>query len=157
MWEWRNDPDTRESSFNTAYIPYEDHQHWFSKKIRDSATSIFVVVDHWGSDVGYVRFDIYGDEAEISISLNKSDRGKGHGTTAIRIGSDLILTTTAAKRIISRVKNTNAASVVSFQQAGFITRRIIAIGDTKASELVYEGTHKDINPGEPSNRESTKN
>ncbi|HLF07214.1 MAG TPA: UDP-2,4-diacetamido-2,4,6-trideoxy-beta-L-altropyranose hydrolase, partial [Thermoplasmata archaeon] len=35
VWEWANDPDTREASFDTAPIPWETHEDWFAKKVVD--------------------------------------------------------------------------------------------------------------------------
>ena len=45
---------------------------------------IFIAEDGQGDEVGYVRFDISKGEAEISVSIDKNERGKGYGIEIIK-------------------------------------------------------------------------
>lgn len=139
VWEWRNDPENRQFFFDSNDIPFEDHERWFSTKIQVSDTRIFVALDAHGREVGYVRFSIREEQAEISIALEKTERGKGYGSAAIKQGSDQLLATGAAKRIVAQVKNDNTASVAAFQRAGFAIENVKVVADTDIYEMVYAG------------------
>ncbi len=93
VWEWRNEQATREASFNKEFIPFEEHERWFARKLADPNMRIFIAEDGQGDEVGYVRFDISKGEAEISVNIDKNERGKGYGIEIIRKGSDQLLTT----------------------------------------------------------------
>ncbi len=143
LWKWRNEPATREASFNTDYIQYKDHERWFSSKIEAPDTRIFIVMDANGCEVGYVRFNILADQAEISVSVDRAERGKGYGPTAIRLGSEQLLATGAAKRIVAHVKSNNPVSIGAFLRAGFTPNGSKEVAGSEAYEMVYRGTPND--------------
>ena len=140
LWEWRNELVTRESSFNTQYIPYEDHERWFSNKIQASDMRIFIILDAYGREVGYVRFNILAEQAEISVSVDSAQRGRGYGPAAIRLGSEQILAAGTVKHVVAHVKSNNPASISAFRRAGFIVRGLKEVAGTEAYEMVYEVT-----------------
>jgi len=140
LWEWRNEETTRETSFNSDAVHYEDHEAWFSRKLIDPATRIFIVEDGSGVQVGYVRFDIEDDHAEISVSLDKTKRGKGYGPTSIREGSDHLMASGSVKKVVALVKSTNLGSLAAFQRAGFIIHKTKQVSGTDATELIYDGS-----------------
>jgi len=146
IWEWRNEQSTREASFNKDPIPFEEHERWFGQKMTDPLTRIFVVLNRDGQEIGYLRFDITGDEAEISISIDRTQRGKGYGIAAIKIGSDQILATEPVRRIVARILRGNDASIAAFQQSGFVLRGYNQTVGVDACELTYEGS-SDTSPG----------
>src|SRR5437899_695344 len=80
IWEWRNEEATREASFNTGEVSYEEHERWFSRKLVDPNTRIFIVADLQGGELGYLRFDIKDNEAEISVTIDKNKRRSGYGS-----------------------------------------------------------------------------
>lgn len=137
LWEWRNETVTRESSFNTRPVPYQDHQSWFSRKLADPATKIFIAEDAEGRQIGYVRFDIQENHAEISVSVDQRERGKGYGPIAIRLGSDELLSSKSVKCISALVKATNPASIAAFRRAGFVVRGTERIAGAETLKLVY--------------------
>ena len=139
LWEWRNEQAAREASFNEGYIPYKQHEHWFACRLADPNASIFIALNADGCEVGYVRFDIVGEEAEISVSIDKAKRGRGYGMAAIKIGSDHFLKTKPVQRIVAHVKRTNTSSAAVFERAGFVLRGYRQTGGIEACELVYEG------------------
>ena len=143
VWEWRNEPETREASFDTSYIPYKDHERWFSRRLPAPDTRIYIVLDGGGREVGYVRFDISEEQADISVSLDKDERGKGYGTAAIRRGSGQLLAEGYAKRVLAYVKRGNAASKAAFQRAGFALAGMKDVAGTQAYEMVYKGAPQD--------------
>lgn len=139
LWEWRNERETREASSNTQLIPFEDHLRWFSRKIQAEDTRMLIIVDPDGRDVGYVRFDTYGNEAEISVSVDQSQRGKGYGVAAIRLASDRLLSEGRAGRIVARVKTDNPASIAAFGRAGYRPEGIEETSCTVAHVMAYGG------------------
>jgi UDP-2,4-diacetamido-2,4,6-trideoxy-beta-L-altropyranose hydrolase len=139
LWEWRNEQATREASFNTEHIPFEEHERWFLRKLPDPQMQILVAEDREGHEIGYVRFDIRDGEAEISVSVDENQRGKGYGTAMIKAGSEYLLSAKRAERIIAHIKRVNPASVFAFERAGFTVRGYMQIAGVDACEMVYEG------------------
>jgi len=139
IWEWRNEPATRESSFDDQIIPYEDHESWFLSKMQDPGIRIFIAMNEENLDIGYVRFNISAADAEISISVDKDQRGQGIGSATIQGASDQILSSDAANRVIAYVKDDNPASLKAFRRAGFSTTQTKEMAGVLAHEMVYEG------------------
>ena len=137
IWEWRNEPLTRESSFDTSCIPYQDHERWFLLKLRDQGTEILIATNADSRAVGYVRFSIINDQAEISVSVDRCERGQGYGSAVIRVGSDRVLRNNTVKRIVAYVKNDNPLSLATFKRAGFILSGNSEVSGVPACTLVY--------------------
>ena len=137
IWKWRNEPLTRESSFDTSCISYQDHGRWFLLKLRDQGTTIFIASNADSRAVGYVRFSVINNRAEISVSIDRGERGKGYGSAAIRIGSDRVLRNNTVKHIVAYVKNDNPSSLATFKRAGFIFAGNSEVSGASACTLVY--------------------
>ena len=118
--------------------------------MRDANTIFFIVLDPDACEIGYLRFSLQGPEAEISISLDQNERGKGYGSASIRNGSELVLSTTLARRIIAHVKSSNIGSIASFQRAGFLTEKVMVIRDISTHRMAYDRLPRGRSPGKPS-------
>lgn len=46
IWRWRNDPEVRKFMFSRQEIPLAEHRAWFSKKLNDKDTVIYIFEDH---------------------------------------------------------------------------------------------------------------
>ncbi len=97
LWQWRNDPQTREMSLSTQLIEWPQHHAWFLSVLNDASQYIYIgyftasteqnnetaVVPPVDLKVGMVRFDIAKTDntrelkAIISINLNPLYRGQG--------------------------------------------------------------------------------
>lgn len=78
LFEWRNHPTVRAVSRSADMIDWESHEKWFSSVL--SAPDMLLLIGHRkGSPVGVVRFDIRGDEAEVSIYLVPGIQRSGQG------------------------------------------------------------------------------
>lgn len=119
LWGLRNEESARQASFHLDAIPFEEHERWFARKVADARFRAFVAVDPEGKDVGYVRFDLDGEEAEISVVIDRGERGKGYGLAAIRAGSERMLAEGPASRVIAFVRCDNPASLAAFERAGY--------------------------------------
>ncbi len=136
-WEWRNARAARAASFTTREIPYEEHQVWFARALVDPRLQFFIVL-HDRRPVGYVRFVIKGENAEISVGIDPQEQGNGYGTTAIALASGLMLAK-PVRRIVAHVKTGNPASRRAFERAGFSLHGIMQIAGTEAWELIFDG------------------
>lgn len=118
-FDWANDEVVRRNAFNMEPISWETHTKWFSSRLKDSATLLFVIESD-GEPVGQVRFELCEDTAEIGYSLASVFRGRGLGSEmlnlafgALAAGSDRSLS------LVARVKEGNIASNKVFNKLGF--------------------------------------
>jgi len=119
VWSWRNDPGTRAWSLNAEPLPYEPHVRWFTAALSDPSIRIFVVHDADEGDIGYVRFRIDGDVADVSIGLAPAARGRGYGTAALERAAERLFAEGRVRGLRALVLPGNAASARAFERAGF--------------------------------------
>ena len=132
VWKWRNETSVRAASRDSDPIPLDDHKRWFESRLQDSDVVILIVSDEGGIAIGYVRFEIEADEAEISIALGPESRGLGLGTAAIRSASDLLMNTGRVRTIVALIKPGNKGSVRAFSHAGYD----VADGSSDGTDLI---------------------
>jgi len=119
LWCWANDPEVRKVSINTEPIPWEQHQDWFKKKI-ESDTSWIYILEYKENPIGQIRFDqVVSGEAEISVSIDSSMRGKSYGTKIIQLGIKKICEDTNLRYFIAYIRPNNIPSMRVFEKAGF--------------------------------------
>lgn len=119
LWAWVNDDGVRRASFDSEWIPWDSHSAWFSARLADPATRLYVV-EVEGRPAAQVRFDLRGSrEAEISVSVDPAARGRGVGTAAVRQACLRVAGETGVRSILARVKVDNDASLRLFEKAGF--------------------------------------
>ena len=119
VFEWRNDQLSREMFFETAPISIDEHKSWFVGALKDKMRQIYIgEIDK--KPVGITRFDLQKGkkEAEVSITISPSMRGKGLGKELL-ISSIDYLETQLDIQLFARVKNINIASKSIFESAGF--------------------------------------
>ena len=127
LWEWANDPVVREASFCQDLIPWEQHVNWFQAQMRDQSTRIMVAMDSDQADIGTVRFNLEGNRAVVSISLDKRARGKGQGCAILKMATEELFWSSSAVAIDAYVKPQNEASKRLFENANFQERSSLAI------------------------------
>jgi RimJ/RimL family protein N-acetyltransferase len=88
-----------------------------NNKLRD----IFILYDK-DNKIGTVRFDRFDRKkyAEISITIKPDVRGKGYGSTAIKLLSEFYLEEYDLDYISALIKPFNETSSKSFAKAGYI-------------------------------------
>lgn len=118
LYEWVNEPEVRKQSLNSEPIPFQNHEQWFSARLADANTSIYIGSNDI-QEVGQVRFDKVGDFYEIDYSVAQRWRGKGFGKQLIQSGVAAILKQDPAAQIKAVVKTGNAPSNGVFQSLGF--------------------------------------
>jgi RimJ/RimL family protein N-acetyltransferase len=123
-FNWANDPDTRQQSFNSDSISLETHVVWFTRKLNDPNALLLVFENETGKAVGQVRFERTpaansDEEIIIGISVDATQRGKGLARQLIEQGCAVCRELWGAVAIHAYIKPVNRASVRAFEQAGF--------------------------------------
>ena len=140
VWEWANDPAVRAVSFTSDPIPWEQHTAWFTRKLADTNTRLWIAeqvgapvskpalsdsrvpkagLETGAPPLGQVRFDLDGSTATISVSLDATRRGKNLGALLLWSACQKIFHDSAVETIHALIKPDNTASVRAFEKAGF--------------------------------------
>ncbi len=122
VWSWRNDPETRQASLDSAMIPLHVHEVWFRQSLRRADRRIYIVLTD-EAESGVVRLDVSGREAEVSIHLDPHWRGRGVATLALRALADQAFGALGLGLLVALVKAENVASLNAFRSAGFLVDR----------------------------------
>ena len=77
---WRNDPETRRNSINTAEVSPDEHARWFARVLADQPRRNFMA-DIDGISIGVVRLDWSEDSesCDLSFMIAPEYRGRGYG------------------------------------------------------------------------------
>lgn len=86
LHEWRNHPEVRRHALDPSPIPYPQHEQWFQATLRQQQRILLVGEDAGGQPVGVLRYDLAGDQAEVSIYLRPERMGLGYGEAILRAG-----------------------------------------------------------------------
>jgi RimJ/RimL family protein N-acetyltransferase len=123
LLEWRNDPQTRTMAVVQAAVARAAHERWLTVRLGDADT-LLTIVEQDGEPVGTVRLDRHGpDEAELSITIAPTARGRGLARPAIELGVEHARREWGVARVTARIRPENAASLRAFAAAGFETVR----------------------------------
>jgi RimJ/RimL family protein N-acetyltransferase len=133
LWRWVNDPVVRASSFSGDSIKLDAHQRWFAARLDDPRSLIFIAEDEAGSPVGQIRFDLAGDAAEIDVTVDPSQRGRGIGAVLIARGVAALFERHDVAVVRARVKQSNVASIAAFRRAGFEPASETLVNDCPAT------------------------
>jgi RimJ/RimL family protein N-acetyltransferase len=120
IWEWKNDPVTRQMSRKTDVIPWEIHRAWYANAVNDAKKVILMACVN-GVRACMVRFDLMApDFAEININLNPSMRRKKLSKPTLAAACNYGFDTLNLSRIYAEVKPENVPSLRVFEDVGFI-------------------------------------
>ncbi len=121
MWHWANDPEVRQSSFNSDLITFEEHLQWFEIKLKDNQGYIFIAEDEKNIPIGQIRFDLRNGTATVNYSVQDDYRGFGIGETIVRVGIQKIIDFIQQPIVFqSKVKIKNIVSQKIFNKIGFL-------------------------------------
>jgi RimJ/RimL family protein N-acetyltransferase len=133
---WRNDPVTRASSLTGSEVTPAEHDHWFRAALVNPDRSLLVVSLDIAPPrpVAVCRFDVRADNAEVSINVDPTQRGRG-------LGGPILVAAIAAFRAEGHdamtlgavIREGNAPSIRLFEGAGF--RRTGSIDEVARYEL----------------------
>ena len=119
LFAWRNHPAIRVNSFNQIPIAFSEHKKWFSAKLKDKDTAMYIA--HLGAKkIGAIRFDSMNGVVKVNVMLNPDYMNRGFGSKIIKMGTERFMKEKRnVSRIIAEIKKENAASIKSFRKAGF--------------------------------------
>lgn len=139
IWQWANDPDVRAVSFAPEPIAYADHVEWFETRLADTDCRMYIAeditADGHPAPVGQVRFERKGQQAVISVSLDRQFRARGHGARIIELACRAYLAATDTQIINAYIKADNAASLAAFKKAGFASGKGTSVANQPAHHL----------------------
>ena len=124
LFQWANDPVTRQNAFHTEQIPYETHRAWFVKMLadRDVLKYILCSTNSVGEvqNIGQIRLSIEDGEALIDYSVDPEKRGQGFGARMIlMVEEKLREIRTDVVSCKGQVKLENIASAKVFEKCGY--------------------------------------
>ena len=141
-FDWANDPLTRQQSFQSDFIPFETHQHWFTRKLCDPNT-LLLVFEESTQPVGQTRFErTDAGEALISLSVDTRFRGRGLANKVITRGIAACRAVWGPVPVRAYIRPDNAASVRAFGRAGFVFSHQTLVADVLAH--VYHQTVQSV-------------
>ena len=138
FYGWRNEDAVMKNSFKKNEVPSNDHIKWFEEKINDNNCLMYVLLVNT-IPAGQVRFDVEGEEAVISISLDKDFRGRSIGCRGIKLLSNEAIKKNKIKKIVALIKPENKTSIKAFTGAGYALERVTKYRGQKAELLVFKG------------------
>ena len=115
VYKLSNDDLVRANSINSGKILWEDHVKWFNNRIKNKEEPFYIAETAEGNFVAQIRFNKEDDGFVISVSIDKSFRGKGFGGKIIEEATK----TLNIYPIIAYVKPDNIPSQKSFIKAGY--------------------------------------
>jgi RimJ/RimL family protein N-acetyltransferase len=142
LFEWAQDPVARAASFHPATISWEEHSRWFTDRMLDPQSVIYVGENTVGEAVGLVRFQINEGSAVLSVNVAPPFRGAGWGRELILFSTRDLVRAHSVRRIDAFVKPENQASVRLFEASGFRHAEKERVGKQDALLFTWEiGTH----------------
>lgn len=118
IWYLANDKDVRQNSFNQESISLETHIPWYKNKLTSSST-VFFVLDVYGTVVAQIRYEKEGYKAIINYSVARAFRGRNVGKKLIELTVELACKELNVFCVQGLMKEYNKASIYTFIKAGF--------------------------------------
>ena len=122
IWfDWANDPGVRALSFSTGRIDRDAHARWFRARITNPAWLMLVAEDEAELPLGHLRLELdgAGQEAIVSIAVDRCARGIGIGDTLLRSGIERLREARRGVSVIAEVLERNDRSARLFLRRGF--------------------------------------
>ena len=120
IFTWRNDEHTRLMSINSEPVKVHEHENWFATTLNNSNRCLLICEAAKSEKVGVTRFDILGENAEMSINIAPNHRGKGLAVTCINSSIAYFKHNFVDCKILTAtIKANNLASQKCFVAAGF--------------------------------------
>lgn len=117
LLKWRNDPETRMASVNTAEIKLEEHISWLKRVLDDSDKYLFIALQN-NEKVGTVRADLSDDSYELSWTVAPEHRGKGIAKKMV-----FSIINKLKSPVYAKIKTTNPASQRIAESAGMVLEK----------------------------------
>ena len=130
LYLWFNDVDAAKLDF--PYVPVDGiaFKAWVEKQARSDGEYLFAIRTlHELPLIGYglIRnVHPIHRSAEIGIRIGReADRGKGYGTSALRLMTDYVFDTLNLNRLSLSVRTDNPRAITAYERSGFITEGVL--------------------------------
>lgn len=121
IFNWANEKAVRENSFCSDDIKYEEHLKWYEGILSDKEHNIQLILMLDDTPVGQCRFRVEGEDALISLSVDKNYRGTGAGNALMSKACEWVKANRPdIKKIEGDIKSSNVSSMKAVMNAGFI-------------------------------------
>lgn len=118
LFKWVNDSEVRNNALNTDLIEWEDHFNWFTNKLSDSESKVFIF-ENENTKIGQIRIDkVDKDRWVIDYSIDKDHRGKGYGF----LMTNALLRRYNNLKFLAIVRSENIPSQKVFEKLNFIRK-----------------------------------
>lgn len=125
LHEWVNDPQVRESAFNSHSIAKEEHEAWLREKLESDKCDLYIYYKD-RQPIGQIRLDYEGNKAVIDYSIDRKYRGQGHGRRMLLLAEEKIAQERKEIEYFeAEVKCENVASKRKFEQLGYQSMDIV--------------------------------
>ena len=136
FFEWANEKETRENSFNNKEIFYDEHKNWYTSKINNEK-NIFLVFKFNDDPFGQVRLEPFDKKNYIvGISLSHKYRSKGLASVILKLATDYFFNKFKGYNLLAEIKSGNDKSIKVFENVGFKFFNYLIKNNHNA--LVYE-------------------
>lgn len=123
VWQWRNDPVTRQMSRTTEVIAWDDHRRWYERIVATAGTTLLLALQD-GVPACMVRFDTLAPEtAEVHINMNPRLRGGGLGRPILAAACAYGWDERKLSSIYAVIKVENQPSRRIFEGVGFVCQQ----------------------------------
>lgn len=123
LLKWRNDPETRRHSHNSAPISEPDHLRWLSRSLEHATRKLWIATVN-GLPIGTIRLDRDGPYHELSWTVAPEFRGQGWAKRMVtQTVQNAVLPVRAEVRIgnVGSGKVARASGMVFWKQTGLVT------------------------------------
>jgi spore coat polysaccharide biosynthesis predicted glycosyltransferase SpsG/RimJ/RimL family protein N-acetyltransferase len=130
LYQWANDPLTRQMSFGTAQIAWDEHVAWFERVTADPHSGPAIAeawLDGGWKPVGQVRIEAPDNAglasgarpSVVSIGLGPKYRGHGLARPVLQAAVGARRAQFPCERLVAHIRPDNAPSLRIFAQVGF--------------------------------------
>ena len=125
IYQWRNHPDVRSKSRQSAPLEYESHARWYAQALRDP-NRLLLLAESAGRPVAVVRFDVRAGCAEVSVYLAPTELAGGWGAQVLRQSAEVLHQHhPGVREIVAEILPDNLASRGAFTRAGYRETKVV--------------------------------
>src|SRR3989339_1439313 len=121
LFEWRNDPLTREQSIHTDPVEWQDHLAWLERSFSNPSREIYIFEED-GKPVGTCRIDKEKKDGQdiYELSWTVSPVSRGQGVAKRMVGSLVEDFNLKGKTLLAKIKVKNIPSLKIATSLGFV-------------------------------------
>ena len=131
-FNWANDPAVRQFAIHPEPIGWDTHVAWFTRRLQDTDSYLYVLSTAGGEPVGQVRieFDGPGQPGLIDYSVAAAHRGRGLGAVLLRRALQRLRhdrPRLAGGAVLGQVQAGNMASARVFEGLRFVRQAAVTL------------------------------